>query len=90
MERDNTNFYDKPISDNEVTKSCILTLFPKRFIFSITIFFGTLVIRLLISYHFVLVYKKFLLRIYLKLLDFVYCGKPSDETRYIPSNLIKL
>ena len=38
---------------------------------------------------YVLVYKKFLLRIDLQLLGFVYGGKPIDETHYIPSNLIK-
>ena len=89
MERDNINFYDKPISENEVTKSCILILFPKRFIFSN--FFWNLSHQIVdfLSFY-VLVYKKFLLRINLKLLDFVYSGRPSDETRYIPSNLIKL
>ena len=66
----------------------MLTLFPKRFIFSITAFFNLshLIVNFLSFY--VLVYKKFLLRIDLYLLGFVYSGKLSDETHYIPSNVI--
>ena len=86
MQRDIISFYDKPISDNEVTSPAFSLHFRRSSYFQ-SQFFLTLVIRLLISYHFVLVYRKFLLRI--DLLGFVYSGKPSDETHYIPINLIK-